>query len=403
MKIKSIIGILFLSVMAYGQCPTPAANPNSYSWTCGQVYTGTINFTGAISSGITGVWAAANGGTGQSSYTIGDIIYASGATTLSKLAGVATGNALISGGVATAPSWGKITLTGHVSGTLPIANGGTNITTYTTGDILYASAANTLSKLAVGTNGDVLTLAAGVPSWAAPAPSVGGLILKAQSTSTTGSADTIYYYNVTADSDTLTLDGSPSDNDRIGAVLSATSGTNTLLIARNGSTIGGIAADVTLYVAGDGITLQHISGDWVLTSNTIKLHYTTLERTTAQTISGFTTIDFNSEVNDQGGLGDIVNNWIIPRRTGNYQIVITGSIDWEVNDNINTYIYKNGVALREYNMASAINSNISVPLSTIEQLTATDTIEVLLWENFAADPATKTDDRRIRINFYEIP
>ena len=55
------------------------------------------------------------------------------------------------------------------SGTLPIARGGTNISTYTKGDILYASAANTLSKLSVGTNPDgyVLTLDEGVPTWSA--------------------------------------------------------------------------------------------------------------------------------------------------------------------------------------------------------------------------------------------
>lgn len=46
--------------------------------------------------------------------------------------------------------------------------GGTGISTYATGDILYASAANVLSKLAAGTNGNVLTLAAGIPSWALP-------------------------------------------------------------------------------------------------------------------------------------------------------------------------------------------------------------------------------------------
>lgn len=45
--------------------------------------------------------------------------------------------------------------------------GGTNLTSYTTGDLLYASASNTLSKLAAGTDGYVLTLASGVPSWAA--------------------------------------------------------------------------------------------------------------------------------------------------------------------------------------------------------------------------------------------
>jgi hypothetical protein len=80
--------------------------------------------TGAVTLG--GTLAAANGGTGQSSYTIGDLLYASGSTALSKLAGVATGNSLISGGVGVAPSWGKIGLTSHVSGVLPVANGGTN-------------------------------------------------------------------------------------------------------------------------------------------------------------------------------------------------------------------------------------------------------------------------------------
>lgn len=73
----------------------------------------------------------AQGGTGQTSYTIGDLLQATGTTTLSKLAAVATGNALISGGVGTASSWGKIGLTTHVSGTLPVANGGTGATTVT--------------------------------------------------------------------------------------------------------------------------------------------------------------------------------------------------------------------------------------------------------------------------------
>jgi len=49
--------------------------------------------------------------------------------------------------------------------------GGTSQTTYTTGDILYASAANTLSKLPVGSAGDVVTVSGGVPTWAAPTAS----------------------------------------------------------------------------------------------------------------------------------------------------------------------------------------------------------------------------------------
>jgi len=72
---------------------------------------------------------ATAGGTGQTSYAVGDLLYANTTTTLAKLPDVATGNALISGGVSTAPSWGKIGLTTHVSGVLPVANGGTNAST----------------------------------------------------------------------------------------------------------------------------------------------------------------------------------------------------------------------------------------------------------------------------------
>lgn len=83
--------------------------------------------TGAIT--VAGTLAVANGGTNITSYAIGDLIYASTTGVLSKLADVATGNALISGGVGVAPSYGKIALTTHVSGVLPVANGGTNAST----------------------------------------------------------------------------------------------------------------------------------------------------------------------------------------------------------------------------------------------------------------------------------
>jgi hypothetical protein len=106
---------------------------------------------------ITGVLAAANGGTGQSSYAVGDILYASGSTALSKLADVATGNALISGGVGVAPSYGKIGLTTHVSGTLPVANGGTGATTLTANNVILGNGTSAPLFVAPGTNGNVLT------------------------------------------------------------------------------------------------------------------------------------------------------------------------------------------------------------------------------------------------------
>ena len=43
--------------------------------------------------------------------------------------------------------------------------GGTGFTSYAKGDIVYASAANTLSKLTAGTDGQVLQLVSGAPAW----------------------------------------------------------------------------------------------------------------------------------------------------------------------------------------------------------------------------------------------
>lgn len=82
------------------------------------------------------------------------------------LGSLGTSTTLLHGAGAGAPTFGAVALATDVSGTLPATSGGTAQTTYATGDVLYASATNTLSKLTAGSNGDVLTLAAGVPSWA---------------------------------------------------------------------------------------------------------------------------------------------------------------------------------------------------------------------------------------------
>ena len=94
-----------------------------------------------------------------------------------------------------------------VAGTLVAANGGTSFSTYAQGDIIYASAANTLAKLTAGADGQVLTLAAGVPSWAASTGGIGGTIAVNQVAFGTG-ADTIGgSANLTYDTTTFEITG----------------------------------------------------------------------------------------------------------------------------------------------------------------------------------------------------
>ena len=56
--------------------------------------------------------------------------------------------------------------TGVWNGTIIASGyGGTGFNTYTTGDLIYTSATNTLSKLGIGSTGQFLKVVAGVPSW----------------------------------------------------------------------------------------------------------------------------------------------------------------------------------------------------------------------------------------------
>lgn len=57
------------------------------------------------------------------------------------------------------------TLFSGTSDALLATKGGTSFVSYTTGNILYASATNVLSKLAIGAEGTVLTSTSGVPAW----------------------------------------------------------------------------------------------------------------------------------------------------------------------------------------------------------------------------------------------
>lgn len=96
---------------------------------------------------------ATKGGTGASSFTVGDIFYADTTTTLAKLAVSAnTYQTLRSNGAGAAPSWAAVYLTSAsaTQGTLPIIRGGTGANSLTAG--MVKSDGTTMSAATAGTD-----------------------------------------------------------------------------------------------------------------------------------------------------------------------------------------------------------------------------------------------------------
>jgi trimeric autotransporter adhesin len=156
----------------------------------------------------------ANGGTGQltasSAFnalspmtTLGDIIYG-GAVGAGTRLGIGTaGQVLTVNSGATAPQWSTLSgvavttfsagTTGFtpssatsgaitLAGTLITSNGGTGLTTYTAGDLPYYATGTALSKLGIGTNGQILTSSGTAPQWS----TLSGVAVTTLSFGTTG-------------------------------------------------------------------------------------------------------------------------------------------------------------------------------------------------------------------------
>lgn len=126
-----------------------------------------------------------NGAGGFSNVTIGSgISFAGGTLSATGSGGTVTSVALSGGTTGLTVSGSPITTSGTItlSGTLAIANGGTGQTTAsaafnalspitTAGDLIIGNGSNSATRLAIGTNGYVLTSNGTTATWSAPASS----------------------------------------------------------------------------------------------------------------------------------------------------------------------------------------------------------------------------------------
>jgi len=134
------------------------------------------------------------------------------------------------------------------TGTLSTSRGGTGQSSYTTGDIIYANGSSSLTRLGIGSVGEVLTVSGGVPTWAAA--SGGGF-----------SGDIADYITHTSDSDTNF--GFPSND----TFTITTANTERFRIKSDGNVgIGTTNPTSKLYVSGDGyftssLTASYFYGD----------------------------------------------------------------------------------------------------------------------------------------------
>ena len=150
----------------------------------------------------------------QPGTTLGDLAYSSAtANTNTRLGVGSSGQVLtVAAGV---PSWATPTA------------GMTNPMT-TTGDTIYSSSGSTPARLGIGSTGNVLTVAGGVPTWAAPSAGANWVLENAGGTALTGAA-TITISGITGkDKIMVLLSGasSASGSSEISLRFNSDSGTN---------------------------------------------------------------------------------------------------------------------------------------------------------------------------------
>jgi hypothetical protein len=194
-----------------------------------------------------------------------------------SLNGVKISNITGSGGVETALSIGSgwdsiLSVNGDQvidgNGVVNVTAGGTGITTYTAGDILYASGASAFTKLAGGTsnNGKVLVISGGVPTWGVPAGSSCTDCVLNDPTSVTTQTITPNNQDISSLVVRQTTYSTPTHD--IFAVTSADGGTRYFYVDQNGNvSTGGVSSQSITLTPTSNTTALTLVGTNVSTAN----------------------------------------------------------------------------------------------------------------------------------------
>ena len=187
-----------------------------------------------------------------------------GAGTVTSVGGTGTVNGLSLSGTVT--SSGNLTLggalsgvnlTSQVTGTLPVANGGTGQTALTANNVVLGNGTSAVQVVAPGTSGNVLK--SNGSTWASAAEAAGYPPPTLVGTNVT--ATSAQFLVATAGSITITLPASPSAGDFV-AVKDGTgaAATTTFTVARNGSNIASSATDLVFDKNFAEIVMTYING-----------------------------------------------------------------------------------------------------------------------------------------------
>ena len=184
------------------------------------------------------------------------------ASSVVNLASEVTGTLPIANGGTGTTSTTFTNLTTNVTGILPVANGGTSLATLTANNVILGNGSSAPTFVAPSTSGNVLTSNGSTWQSTTPAtPAPGGISYTTTKTSNyTAVANDGVLTNTTAGAFTVTLPASPSNGAQvIVADAAGTWGTNNLTVGRNGNNIADVAQDLVCDISGASVQFVYNS------------------------------------------------------------------------------------------------------------------------------------------------